>query len=215
MMSEKAKTKLEAQIEKLEEKKKNKKPATKKQKIVAAVIIPISAVLVATAIASPNNNHRDTAPTPPADTSHHASAEKKSNVKFNGESPDVEKAIDKVREIAVNPELDKQVKIDKVKALAKDCDVSTTILNNYTNGLVINVREGIVLEHRAGVSDLIWLFKAELIAEKNHHAGFNGEFADEFVKLQEDMYRNYDAKDSADAQGRLYKLQENVNNVEY
>jgi hypothetical protein len=207
--------KIEAKTEQMKEKNKNKKPATRKQKVIASILIPVAGVLVAAAIASPNNNHRETTPPPPADTSHHASAEKKSNVKFNGESPDVEKAIDKARDIATNEKLSRREQIDQVKALAKDCDVSTEILNQYTNGLVLNVREGIILEHRAGVSDLMWLFKGALVAEKNNHAGFNGEFADEFVQLQEDMYMNWDAKDSAEAEGRLNKLQENVNNVEY
>jgi hypothetical protein len=208
--------KLEAKAEQMKAKNKDKKKATRKQKIVAAVIIPISAVLVATAIASPNNNHRDTAPPPPADTSHHATSQKQGNVKFNGESPDVEKALDKIRsEIGFNSKLSDQAKVDSVIKLAKESDVSSQLLNDYTNALVISVRNGAILENSSNTGDLITLYKAALVAEKNHHAGFNGTFADEYVAVQSALYLNQDARWRDDVQAHLAKIDSVINSVEY
>jgi hypothetical protein len=207
--------KMEEKTAQMKEKNKNKKKATRKQKVVASIVIPVSAVLVAVAIASPNNNHRETAPDKPVDTSYHATAEKKSNVKFNGESPDVEKAIEQIREIAVDDSLAKTEKIDKTMSLAHQVDVSASILSEYTNNLVINVRNGILLEDRAGVSDLIWLFKGEVVAHKNNHAGFNGEFADDFVQVVKNLYRGTDTADDTFIQENMAQLNANINKVEY
>jgi hypothetical protein len=214
MMSEKAKTKLEAQIEKLEEKKKNKPKATRKQKIVAAVIIPISAVLVATAIASPNNNHRDTAPTPPADTSHHATAQKKGTVKFNGESPDVGKALDKLREVSEDKSLGKNEQIAQAVSLAKDVTVSTDLLNQYMGSTAILVRDGRMEDEFDDYMRLIQIFRAEVV--KNKMKGTTeADFATRFSEVVKEYYRDTAQYNQSSVDENMSVMQHELPNISW
>lgn len=217
-MSEEKKSlveKMEAKTEELKEKNKNKKKATRKQKIVAAVIIPVSAVLVATAIASPNNNHRETAPDKPVDTSYHATAEKKGDVKFNGDSPSVDKAIDEIGRMSENADMTPTEKVDKIRSLAKGVTLSNQLLEQYSGSLVMVVRDGRMLENdRTEHGKLLEIFRAAVVGYKMHGT-YTGDFADDYLQIVTALYRNTDTPDSDFIQENMNQLEKNINNVEY
>jgi hypothetical protein len=186
-----------------------------KQKWATAIIIPVTAFITITAITSPNNQNRTTEADVQADTSHHARAQYEGNVKFNGDSPDVEQSIRAIRELSANPELSKAEKVERVKALANGSEVSTIVLSQYTNSLVLSVRNRTLLDDKSETGRLIELYRAELVAIKNNYAGFNGEFAKDYVSVQENLYRYQNAQNSDDVNSLLERLDSNVNQVEY
>jgi hypothetical protein len=53
------------------------------------------------------------------------------------------------------------------------------------------------------------------VAVKNNYAGFNGEFAKDYVTIQENLYRYQNAQNSDTVNSLLERLDGNVNQVEY